>query len=147
MSILRLWFVLWIRNIWNFAWESRNHICGQQMPRLICAFMQSRLLSLFACGRIYRSIQKTLDRSVAVRRLSWVNLKYVYKTVKDSVQCPSFTLLTHLCLASHKWDIGKQCRLRLDAAERGVWSGSTLFALTTGLSIKHGNNQNWPDTP
>ena len=56
-------------------------------------------------------------------------------------------ILTHLCLASHKWDISKQCRPRSDAADRGVWSGSTRFALTTGISIKHGYNQNWPDTP
>ena len=54
--------------------------------------------------------------------------------------------LTHLCLASHKRDIGKQFRPRSDAAERDVWSGSTLFALIAGISIKHGNN-NWPDTP
>ena len=26
------------------------------------------------------------------------------------------------------WDIGKQCRPRSDAAERGAWSGSPLFA-------------------
>ena len=32
-----------------------------------------------------------------------------------------------VCL-THIWDIGKQCRPRSDAAERGVWSGSTLFA-------------------
>ena len=36
--------------------------------------------------------------------------------------------LTHIGLASHFWDIGKQWRPRSDAAERGVWSGSTLFA-------------------
>ena len=30
-------------------------------------------------------------------------------------------------LASHKRDIGKQCRPRSDAAKCGVWSGSTLF--------------------
>ena len=28
--------------------------------------------------------------------------------------------LTHLSLASHKWDLCKQCRPRSDAAERGV---------------------------
>ena len=28
--------------------------------------------------------------------------------------------LTHISLASHFWDIGKQCRPRSDAAERGV---------------------------
>ena len=40
-------------------------------------------------------------------------------------------VLTHLYLASHKRDMCKQCRPRSDAAERGVWSGSTLFALNS----------------
>ena len=47
--------------------------------------------------------------------------------------------LTYLSLASYKRDIGKQRRPRSDVAERGVWSGSTLFALNTGNYIKHGN--------
>ena len=33
-----------------------------------------------------------------------------------------------MCLASHKWDLGKQCRSRSDAAFCSVWFGSTLFA-------------------
>ena len=37
-------------------------------------------------------------------------------------------VLTHISLASHFWDICKQRRPRSDAAERGVWSGSSLFA-------------------
>ena len=40
-------------------------------------------------------------------------------------------LLTHLSLTYHKRDTGKQCRPRSDAAESGIWSGSTLFALNT----------------
>ena len=36
--------------------------------------------------------------------------------------------LTHIRLESHFWDIEKQCRPRSDTAERGVWSGSALFA-------------------
>ena len=40
--------------------------------------------------------------------------------------------LTHLSLISHKRGIGKQCRPRSDAAE----SGSTMFALSTGIFIK-----------
>ena len=32
-------------------------------------------------------------------------------------------ILTHLCLASPKRDIGEQCRPRSDAAEHSVWSG------------------------
>ena len=46
-------------------------------------------------------------------------------------------ILTHLCLASNKRDIGKQCRPRSDATERSVWSWSTLFALSTEIAIKH----------
>ena len=55
--------------------------------------------------------------------------------------------LTHLSLASNKRDIGKKCRPRSDAAEHGVWSGSTLFALSSEVSSKHDNNKNLPDTP
>ena len=47
-----------------------------------------------------------------------------------------FLFLTHLSLASHKKDIGKQCKPRSDAAERGVWSGSTLFALNSEIPTK-----------
>ena len=42
---------------------------------------------------------------------------------------------------THKWDIGKQRRPRSDAADRAVWSGSTLFALSTGISVNHGKNK------
>ena len=57
--------------------------------------------------------------------------------------------LTHLSLASYKRDIGKQWISRSDAAYaigRGVWSGSKLFALRTGISVNHGNNKNKTDT-
>ena len=47
--------------------------------------------------------------------------------------------LTHLCLESHKRNIGKQCRPRSDATERGVCSGFTLLAFNTETSIKRGN--------
>ena len=55
--------------------------------------------------------------------------------------------LTHLCLASDKRDIGKQCRLRSDATERGVWSEYALFEVNTGISVNHGNNKLYPDIP
>ena len=81
-----------------------------------------------------------LNRLVSVYVCVWAHIHFL----SDSAQI-SFRYLNHLCLSSHKWDIGKQYKPRSDAAERGVWSGSTLFAFTTGISIKHGNNQNWPD--
>ena len=42
-------------------------------------------------------------------------------------------------------DIGMQSRPRSDAAERGVWSGSTLFALNSGIFVKHDDNKNKSD--
>ena len=36
-------------------------------------------------------------------------------------------MLTHLCLASRKRDIGKQWRPRSEATERDLWSGSTQY--------------------
>ena len=60
-------------------------------------------------------------------------LKYDPEMQKKQQTVPTLTLsgstlLTHINLASHFWDIGKQCRPRSDAAERGVWSVSSLFA-------------------
>ena len=42
--------------------------------------------------------------------------------------CKRMVLLTHVGLASFLWDMSKQLKTRSDAAERGVWSGSPLFA-------------------
>ena len=49
--------------------------------------------------------------------------------------------LTYRCLKSPKRDIGKQCTSRSDAVKRGVRSGSTIFELSIGISIKHNNNK------
>ena len=49
--------------------------------------------------------------------------------------------LTHLCPASNKRDIGKQCRPRSDAKECSIWSRSTQFALNSEISTKHENNK------
>ena len=50
----------------------------------------------------------------------------------------------YISLASHFWDIGKQCRPRSDAAERGVWSGYSLFA---NVNIDSKYNKKWKSTP
>ena len=54
--------------------------------------------------------------------------------------------LTHFIMETPKTITSKQCQPRSDAAECSIWSGSTLFALTTGISIKHSNNKNQLDT-
>ena len=50
-------------------------------------------------------------------------------------------MLIHLSLASHKRDIGKQCKPRSDASEHGIRSGSTLFALSSEIPTKYGNKK------
>ena len=55
--------------------------------------------------------------------------------------------LTHLCPGPHKRDIGKQCRPRSDAAERGVWSGSTLFVITLESFNNKSNYDSFCTTP
>ena len=59
----------------------------------------------------------------------------------------SFTpQLTHISLASYFGDIGKQYRPRWDAAERGVSSGSTLFAYRNFYKQWNKNEKNTPDS-
>ena len=84
------------------------------MRRLICAFVV----------RIYG--KNTFSHDVAQRSTAYPTRS-----------------LTHLCLASRKCDIGKHCKPRSDAAERGVWSWSTLFAYRNFYS----NNKNAKSTP
>ena len=69
----------------------------------------------------------------------WLNKRAFLAIVHQKDYYVSFT---HLYLTSHKEDFGKQCRLRSDATERGIWSGFTRFALNTGISIKHGDSKN-----
>ena len=45
--------------------------------------------------------------------------------------------LRYLCLMLNiKKYLCKQCRSRSDAVENGIWSGSSLFAINTGISAK-----------
>ena len=70
-----------------------------------------------------------------------VSITYVFchklRNIRNSFKRKGVAL-TSLSLASHKRDIGKQCRPRSDVAERGVWSGSTLFALSSETPTKQG---------
>ena len=50
-------------------------------------------------------------------------------------------LLTHLCLGSHFWDLGKHC------GPRSAASDQCLQCLHTGISIKKKQNEKVPDTP
>ena len=54
--------------------------------------------------------------------------------------------LTHFSQETAKRETGELCRPRSDAAECGIWSGSVLCALNTGIPIKHSYNKNQPDT-
>ena len=56
-------------------------------------------------------------------------LLYKNKNVYLKISVSIHWLLTHISLASFKWDIDKQNSTRCDAAKRGVPSEAILFAL------------------
>ena len=62
-------------------------------------------------------------------------LIWIY-TVCTSI-CFGLPGLTYCSRDTRKRVIGKQCRPRSDAAERGVWSGSPLFANSLGICRSH----------
>ena len=45
-------------------------------------------------------------------------------------------ILTHCSRETHKRVVGKQCRPRWDAAERGIWSGAPLFADSLAIFLQ-----------
>ena len=49
--------------------------------------------------------------------------------------CSERRCLTHCSRETRKRVIGKQCRPRSDAAKRGVWSGSLLFANSLAIFL------------
>ena len=58
------------------------------------------------------------------------------------IHCSEFlwTQITHLCWASHKWNIGKQCRA---SAERGIGSiitETSLFKYIENFTSKNGKS-------
>ena len=55
--------------------------------------------------------------------------------------------LTLLSIASHVWDLNKQCRPRSDAAESCIWSVSTLFARRNFYQNYDKNDKSTPDAP
>ena len=98
-----------------------RHICTS-LASLICLFERDNgNLSI-----VEPKSQATVNGLQKIKNEDGPNLIKVYAIADE---------FTHLCLAFHKRDIGIQCRPRSDAAERGVWSGSTLFALSTWISI------------
>ena len=45
--------------------------------------------------------------------------------------------LTHISLASHFWDLSKQCKPRLDKTPQNLASDQGLHCLLTGISIRN----------
>ena len=60
----------------------------------------------------------------------WGNVLLCSFSLQDPISIWSYRniALTHCSRETRKRVLGKQCRPRSDAAERGVWSGSPLFA-------------------
>ena len=71
------------------------------------------------------------DIAIQKREIDYIKIKIVPFIINFGGNC-TITVTIHRFKskkgASYEMDIGMQSRPRSDAAERGVWSGSTLFA-------------------
>ena len=74
------------------------------------------------CQNLF-SEKNIINFSLAEIAQGMLSIKEKYSVIiLEQFQFPktNIVLLTHLSLASHKWDTGKQCRPRSDAAECSV---------------------------
>ena len=83
-----------------------------------------RIIGLYSNFRI-TICKQTVETQNAASGLGLYCLRMSHKKDARSIWVECFNPLS---LASFLWDIGKQCRTRPDATERGVWPGSPLFA-------------------
>ena len=138
-SLLSAW-----RKLWSLSahWaHSEDTDQTWQMPRLIWVFAGCTviLFVLSCCGSIHYS-WAIRDNFHILHTYSLHPVLQDWRNIYDLVLWPwhlswqawqssaGLVFLTHIRLASHFWDLGKQCRPRSDATECGIWSGSTLFA-------------------
>ena len=99
-----------LRGPCRLRWLGGRRLLSAGFGRLllsdICGCGVSRIASAAVCWEaIACSLPKLLMKLVVSKPLG---LHYTEE------------VLTHLCLASHFWDLGKQCKPRSNAAERGV---------------------------
>ena len=103
----------WNAMIWAATWQNQQNECAPSEDSDQPGHLSLRLAHThFVCF-----VMSWLIYACGSSSTSWLFLFRVYNTA-----------LTHISLASFICDIGKQCRPRSDATERGVWLGSTLFA-------------------
>ena len=82
------------------------------------------------------------DSAWQISMSKWLCSSYLGR-VMDQMQY--YNSLTHCSRETSKRVIGKQCRPRSDAAERGVWSGSSLFANSLAIFLlEYLNLVAWP---
>ena len=132
----------------------------EHMPSLIWVFAgRTAILLVLSCRGSCRLTQEDLRYLVCMTSVHVVSFwrhfppnvkllkEHIFKLEPNVQGRVCKTSLTHISLASHLWDIGKQCRPRSDATERGVWSGSTLFAHKNFYQKYDKNEKSTPDTP
>ena len=106
-------------------------MCHSKTDREHCMFMEGRWKQ-----RLYKQYSG----------LSWQRHYLFPKMLSLKWICCCKEFLTHSSLETPKRVTGKQFRPRSDAAERGVWSGSPLFANTLTIFFP-GISKTQPDIP
>ena len=131
-----------VKQCWVILYENVQMYIFPIRVRLL--FSRFANLGLWLVLLFAVSMLKTLIKRTGRHQNGQTGLTYPYFTT-CSTASKKWRSLHYLQLPSDKRDTCKQCRSRSDAAESGVWSGSTLFALRSESRTKH--DINLPDTP
>ena len=137
-----------LKPIWASPCEKGTyHICRQPWLRQACTSVQS-CQSLCCSLSKYMGLEEASDKEPRLWPY-WAVHAHLNDLKPHNAKASfvvSLLILTHISLASHFWDKGKQCRPRSDAAECSVWSGSTLFAYRN-FYLKWNENEKVHRTP
>ena len=93
--------------------------------------LQHRLIGL---GRCPGWSESSLSTKVILLHLSCFGSFFLYVILNDC-ECEN-----HIGVVVFFYYLGKDCRSRIDVAECGIWSGSTLFAYEN-FYLKQNNNE------
>ena len=138
---------------WLYWWKKHKHLGDDVFHNVYYTCDRTDVNILEKCSLLWKP-SSTVQYPIVWNKTQLLSLRramryqsrphiYLCFLTKLSIPCRGlfrkistgvdFIKLLYLVYVFGKTDQDKQCQLRSDAAERGIWSGSTLFATHSGL--------------
>ena len=100
--------------------------------RILFAYMAYKIIRFDYNWFMQRNSPEKVDEEKGLAKFCAVFFFFFFFFLQVISKMP---YLTHCSRETRKRVIDKQCRPRSDAAERGVWSGSALFANSLAIFL------------